>query len=211
MAVGDTITVATGNGKDLTCVLNRITPDKVEARVVGISGSQGEPPCFIRLFQAIPKGDKTDLIVQKAVELGVSEIHLIRSERCIVRESAADKKKNDRYNRIAFEAAKQCGRGIVPKVMLPAGFSEAIASAAESGLAFICHETVSDRTLPGIFPEKPPSTISFFVGPEGGFSEKEAEAAASLGIIPVGLGKRILRAETAPMFVLSFISCRYEL
>ena len=211
MAVGDEITIATGKGKDLLCVLKRITPDQTEAEVIEVIDSTGEPPSRIRLFQSIPKGDKTESVIQKSVELGVSEIYLVRSERCIVKPSQADARKNERYNRIAYEAAKQCGRGIIPKVFPAVSFAEAVSEAAKSELAFICHETEDKTMLPDVIPDKPPSEISFFIGPEGGFASAEVALAKENGIIPTGLGKRILRTETAPLFVLSYISCRYEI
>ena len=211
MAVGDTVMIADGKGKDIECVLRKITPDRTEAEVISVRGSEGEPPFFIRLFQAMPKGDRFDLVVQKSVELGVSEIYPVWSERCIVKPSKADEKKTERFNRIALEAAKQGGRGIIPRVMPPLTFDEALETTSEHRFSFICHETVGDRLLPGILPDKPPSEISFFIGPEGGFSETEIAKAEKKGIISAGLGKRILRAETAPLFVLSYISCRYEL
>ena len=163
---------------------------------------------------AYPKGDKLETVIQKAVELGATRIVPFESSRCIKRPDAKRAEARlTRLERIAEEAAKQCGRARLPKVELPVSFREMLADAKEHRLALFCYEgerALSVRQLLEGYSGTPDS-ICAVVGSEGGFSPEEAEAAAAAGLITVGLGERILRCETAPDSILSAISYRFEL
>ena len=219
MAAGECITVCDGNGTEYHCELTAFLPDRVCAKVLETRVADTEPPYKAMVWQALPKGEKLDSIIQKSVECGASRIALFESERCIVRMKADDRdRKGDRRNRIALEAAKQCGRGIIPKVASPVSFAEAIREASSADLAIFCYEGEGTQPLPAVVKEfrenategKTP-LISVMVGSEGGFSKAEAEQARSAGMKLVGLGKRILRTETAAAFVLGCLSYELEL
>ena len=161
---------------------------------------------------AYPKGDKLETVIQKAVELGASCIVPFESSRCIKRPKA-DKaeEKTARLMRIAEEAAKQCGRGTLPRVSLPVSFEEAIALSGESELSLFCYEGEGTESLRCILSEnKKVKSIAVIVGSEGGFSPSEAAYAKSKSSRLANLGPRILRCETAPDYVLSAISYEFE-
>lgn len=213
MAVGDGVTVCDGEGTVYECELTRIRDEQCECRVVTSSAVKTESPIEITLYMAFPKGDKLETVIQKAVELGASCIVPFESSRCIKRPKA-DKidKQTCRYTRIAHEAAKQCGRACLPTVSEPVGFKEMLDLAGEADAVLFCYEgegTVSLRKyLESI---EAPRTMAVIVGSEGGFSEEEARACCERGFISVNLGPRILRCETAPSYVLSNVSYRFEL
>ena len=214
MAVGDEVTVCDGEGMEYIATLTKIRDDRCDADVTSKSVSHREPKSKIKLFMAYPKSDKLEIVIQKAVELGASEIIPFESSRCI-KKPKADKitEKTARLSRIAEEAAKQCGRAILPKVSTPLSFSEMVSAASKANLAIFCYEgdgTVSLKTLLDGFDEAP-DTISVVVGSEGGFSPEEATSAEEAGFKMANLGPRILRCETAPDYCLAAISYRFEL
>lgn len=219
MAVGEMITVCDMQGNEYDCELERFEPTEVTAKILESRHSENEPTVYVRLFQALPKGDKLDSVIQKAVECGVSEIIPFESERCIVRiKSDSEDKKNQRRQRIAAEAAKQCGRSVIPEVKPAVGFASMLDMARESELCLFCYE--GDGTLPlgAILKEESernggelPKTVSVVIGSEGGFSQGEAQRCRDIGMRMTGLGKRILRTETASGFVLACIVCFSEL
>ena len=213
MAVGDEITVADMQGREHICRLTKIRDDICECEILQTREGKTEPPYEITLYMGYPKGDKLEFIIQKAVELGVSAVVPFESSRCVKR-PRADKveKQSARLAKIAEEAAKQCGRAILPKVSLPISFNEAVREAKKSDISLFCYEgdgTVSLKKL--LTAEKLPKSISVIVGCEGGFSVDEAALAKSEGLTPVNLGPRILRCETAPIYVLSSLSYAFEL
>ena len=165
------------------------------------------------LFQGLPKADKMELIIQKAVELGARGIVPFESERCIKRpDEKRSEARLERLNRIAEEAAKQCGRGRIPIVMPYMTYAQAVRACGEN--AFICYENERSFSLKSYLrtlSEKKADSLSFFVGPEGGYSEQEIALAAEQGIPAVELGPRILRCETASGFVLSSLTYEFEL
>ena len=213
MAVGDGITVSDGAGGEYKCRLSRIRDDECIAEILSHGDASGEPPAKISLYMAYPKSDKLELIIQKAVELGAFEIFPFESSRCIKRPKAEKiEKQTARLSRIAEEAAKQCGRGILPLVHEPISFAEMLklASGAECGL--FCYEGDGTLSLKRALEEhKGAKSFSVIVGSEGGFSPDEAEAAIAAGLLAVNLGPRILRCETAPMYTLSSLSYFFEL
>ncbi len=215
MAKGERIEVSDMQGNQYECVLKEFNPGSVVAQVVSSFQLDNEPPVKVYLYQALPKGDKLDTVIQKSVECGVFEITPFESDRCVVRSKPdAEERKSDRRNRISLEAAKQCGRGYVPRVNKTISFDEAVRSAVECDLALLCYEgeeTVSLRQVLSEAVSKGVGSISIMIGSEGGFSTPEYERAKAGGMISVGLGKRILRTETAASFVLSCIAYETEL
>lgn len=218
MAVGDKIVVCDTEMNEYLCVLEEFLPDNVTARVVSCERSTAEPPFRVRLYQALPKGDKLDVIIQKAVESGVFSITTFQSERCIAKDKLGDEARIRRRNRIALEAAKQSGRGYVPRVLETISFEEMLADASHADFPLICYEDEQVRSVKDVLAEKRTSLkndripeISVVIGSEGGFSASEIEAARTAGLIPVGLGKRILRTETASGFVLGCLCYEFEL
>ena len=214
MAVGDALTVCDLRGGEYACVLEKITDGAVRAKILSRTQSSGEPPVKTVLYQAFPKGDKMDLIVQKAVECGVYAVVPFLSCRCIARpDGQALARKLARWQRIADEAAKQCGRGILPKVMPPLAFADMLNAAGSADLPLFCYE--GDGTLPlrRVLAGKGggAKTVSLVIGAEGGFSGAEAEEAASHGFAMCSLGPRILRCESASAFALACIAYEFEL
>ncbi len=216
MAVGDGLTVCDMRGREYDCVIAAFDEDRaVTVTVTEIRESETEPPCRIRLFQALPKGDKLDTVIQKAVECGVGEVIPFESERCVVRmKPEAEERKTERRGRIAAEAAKQCGRSVIPAVSPTVSFERMLSLAAESDLCLFCYEGEGTRPLGEILREAGDlrgKEISVVIGSEGGFSVSEAERATGAGLCRTGLGARILRTETAPVFVLSCLCLATEL
>ena len=215
MAVGEEITVCDTSGREYICSIASFDEDReVIAKIVSSAESVNEPRLFIRLFQALPKGDKLDTIIQKAVECGASEIIPFQSERCVVKiKDAAEERKNERRRRIATEAAKQCGRSLVPEVRAAVSFESALTLAAESDLFLFCYEGEGTVPLGKILraEECLSGSVSVMIGSEGGFSDAEAELAKEKGATMTGLGKRILRTETASGFVLACLVMQSEL
>ena len=220
MAVGETVTVCDEHAREYLCELTDFLPDRVLARVLSEGHSLAEPPFHAHVFQALPKGDKLDSIIQKAIECGASEITTFESARCVVRmKDANEAKKLDRRVRIAVEAAKQSGRGRLPTIHSTVRFSEAIERAAECELSLFCYEGEETIPLGRVLAEwrqahpdaVAPRSVSIVIGSEGGFSETEVAAAKGCGMTPIGLGPRILRTETAASFVLASLVTLFEL
>ena len=213
MAEGDSVTVSDGEGMEYLCTLERIRDEECECRVNEKRLGEGEGKIHTTLFMAYPKGDKLEVVVQKAVELGASRIVPFESSRCIKRPKAEKiDKQLQRLQKIADEAAKQCGRARLPEVAMPLSFAEMLREAQKCSITLFCYEaedgkTIKDalRRLDGV------ESIGVIVGSEGGFSPEEAEAAVKSGAVAVSLGKRILRCETAPAFALSVIAYESEM
>ena len=216
MAVGEHITVCDAEAYEYDCVLEGFG-EVVTARVLEKTKLKTEPPYRAVLWQALPKGDKLDSIIQKAVECGAYEIRLFESSHCIAKtDPKAEEKKSERRNRIAYEAAKQSGRGIIPKVYGAVSFSEMLENAARADLPMFCYEGSMTEPIGKILDNFKTTglqcpSVSIVIGPEGGFSLDEAEKAKKSGMVQVGLGPRILRTETASGFALGAISCSLEL
>ena len=203
MRIGDEITVCC-EGVEYNCSIGSISDECVVCDVISSEISRNEPDISVTLFQAVPKGDKLDTIVQKSVELGVTKICPVLTARCVSRpDKKSFDKKLERLNRIALEAAKQSGRGIVPQVTGLLSFDEAARQLAENDFPLICYEcggiNFSEAGL------KNNSSIGIFIGSEGGFEKSEVELCISNGATAIGLGSRILRCETAPLAALSIV------
>lgn len=212
MACGDSLTVSDGEGMHYHATLTHITPTEVTVTVKSAERAESEPPLKITLYQAIPKSDKLETIVQKAVELGATEVVPFLSEFCIKRphEDKWERQKA-RLARIAEEAAKQCRRGVIPTIGELLDFREMLNAVRNADLPLFCYEGDNTKPLSACLPDKAPACAAIVVGCEGGFSESEANLARQSGVTLCGLGKRILRCETAPLYALSILSYKYEL
>ena len=214
MAVGEHIT-ACDCAFEYECELTEFLPDCVKAKIIDTKAQETEPPCKLTLYQALPKGDKLDSVIQKSVECGVCRIVPFESERCIVRaKPEAESKKRERRERIAHEAAKQCGRGVLPTVEATVDFDDVLSMAKSADLVLFCFEGEGTEPLSRILAKAQPvlgQEIALVVGSEGGFSLREAARAKEAGFVMTGLGKRILRTETAPVFALACIAGALEL
>ncbi len=203
----DIITLCDGAGNDYTARIKKFESNLIYTDIIEKRKNTTEPPVEVVLFQGIPKSDKMDLIIQKGVELGVSRIVPVITERTVVvLKTEKDKEsKIKRWQRIAMEAAKQSNRGIIPKVDLPLDFKKALESSAQMDLGIIPYEKENAKSLKGVLKNFNAKSIAVFIGPEGGFSQKEMDEAANAGMISVTLGPRILRTETAGIAVLSVV------
>ena len=204
MRIGDIITVCADRVEYRAKILS-ISDKEVVCDVLSAEKSENEPTVNVVLYQALPKSDKMDLIVQKAVELGVYKIVPVITARCVSRPAKSGyEKRVERYNKIALEAAKQSGRGIVPTVSEFMTINEVIEKSKEFDLFFVPYECEEQKTLKEILTSKSDvKSVGFVIGPEGGFDLSETEKLHSSGIDTVTLGKRILRTETAGEAVLA--------
>lgn len=213
MAEGDEAIVCDGEGGEYRTRLVRIRDDECVCEIIEALDTRTESPVSITLCMAYPKGDKLEIVIQKAVELGADRIIPFESSRCIKRPKAEKTEKQmARLSRIAEEAAKQCGRARIPAVTQPMSYRAMLNEAAKCGLCLFCYENEDGTTVKDILKDRTrPDSVSIVVGSEGGFSPEEVKEAEAAGLISVSLGNRILRCETAPAFVLSSISYEYEL
>ena len=216
LKVNDRITICDGAGTDAETIIKKMSEQSVYLEIIAKTVNKTESRWQFTLFQGLPKGDKMDYIIQKSVELGIRQIVPVQCSRSVAKiKSNAVGKKVQRWNRIALEAAKQSGRGFIPKVFLPISFAEALEQLLEFDIAFMPWENERSLSLKKYLSELDNSlqykfTGGFIIGPEGGFSNQEAELAFSRGITPVTLGPRILRTETAAVAVLSMLGYQYD-
>lgn len=203
MRVGDEITLCC-DGEDFLCEIEKFTDSEVFCRVLSSEMSKTEPSVKLTLFQAMPKSDKMELIIQKAVELGVTKIVPVMTERCVCRpDEKSFAKKLLRYQKISEAASKQSGRGIIPEISGILSLSEAVEEMKKLDYSVICYEK-GGISLGEVGFEKN-SSIGIFIGSEGGFEQKEVDLCVQNGIRVVGLGSRILRCETAPLATISIV------
>lgn len=202
MKQGENLTLCSPSGTVHNCVVEKVEGDFVEVRILSSEQSEAEPSVKVTLYQALPKGDKMEFIIQKAVEIGVTEIVPVISSRCVSRpDKKSLSKKILRWQKIAKQAAMQSGRGIVPKVSDAVSFEKGVENA--NGEKVIFYE-LGGESVRDILSDKP-KEISIFIGSEGGFSSDEVDLVLKNGGRKATLGKRILRAETAPLVALSVI------
>lgn len=203
MKKGEIITLCDTKGNDYICEIES-SAENVVCKVLNCEKSKSEPSVKVTLYQAMPKLDKLETIIQKSVELGIYKIVPVLTKRCISRpDKSTMSKKLERLSKISFEAAKQSGRGIIPEICDMITFKEAIDRMKTDNIGIILYEgggeNLSDIGLPQA------ENISIMIGSEGGFDEDEVDFAVLNGIERVGLGPRILRCETAPVATLSII------
>lgn len=213
MGAGGHIMITDGRGTDYHCIIHDIEPDRVLLDIEKKEPVRTELPVEIVLFQALPKADKMELIIQKAVELGAAKIVPVRTRRSVVRlDDKKAEKKRQRWQSIAEAAAKQSGRGIVPEVGAVVSFGGACTQAKELEYCLIPYELYDDmpetaKTMDRVVQG---TSIGIFIGPEGGFERGEVEQAMEAGALPVSLGRRILRTETAGLAMLSVLMFQIE-
>lgn len=210
---GEEFVLADGCGREHICRVTDVQKNSLTASVIASRDSARELDCQLILLQGLPKRDKLELIIQKAVELGASSIVPVMMARSNVRldDKKADRKA-ERLNEIAKSAAEQSKRGILPEVASPKRFADAIALAKDADIKLICYEdeTAAGR-LQALLPQLATANkIVLLVGPEGGISEEEWQAATCAGFQSVSLGRRILRTETAGLCLLSFLMLHLE-
>ncbi len=204
MAAGEALTLCDGRGHEAQGVIVSLSPDAVSVRLGEAAACAAEPRTRVSLYLAVPKGDKPELVVQKAVELGATEIVLFLSARCISRPKGDDAaKKVQRLQKIANEAAKQCGRGILPAVRGILSFSQLLQEMQQFDNCFVLYEGLC-QPLRQQLPARG-ATTALLIGSEGGFSPEEIAQAGACGVRAASLGKRILRCETAPIAALAAI------
>ena len=214
MKQGEEISVSNGiDGKDYRCGIEEFLEDEIICSLRFIKEDGIELPSKVYLFQGLPKADKMELVIQKAVELGVYAVIPVSCKRAVVKlDEKKAKSKIARWQQIAEAAAKQSKRSIIPEVKSVMSMKEAVAFAGQCQVKLIPYELTEgmEKTKEIIDSLKPGEDVAIFIGPEGGFEESEVGLAVENGIEPITLGKRILRTETAGMTVLSWVMYQLE-
>lgn len=214
MKVGEELAVSNGiDGKEYRCGIEEFAEDAVICTLRFVKEDGVELPSRIYLFQGLPKADKMELIIQKAVELGVYEVIPVAAKRAVVKlDEKKARTKVARWQGIAEAAAKQSKRGLIPQVQNVMSMKEAVRYAQNMDVKLIPYELAEDmsKTKELISGLQPGQSVAVFIGPEGGFEEKEIAEAMKNGIVPITLGKRILRTETAGFTVLSWLMYHLE-
>ena len=214
MRPGEEVAVSNGiDGKEYRCGILSLEEDCVRLELRFIKEDGVELPAKIYLFQGLPKADKMELIIQKAVELGAFQVIPVAMKRCVVK---LDEKKADtkikRWQGIAEAAAKQSKRGVIPTVAPVMSYAQAVKMASEMDLKLVPYELAEgmEQTKQLIESVKPGQQIAIFIGPEGGFDPEEIRIATEAGIQPITLGKRILRTETAGFTTIAWLMYQLE-
>lgn len=213
MSPGEKVVVSCGQGVDYYCIIDYIRDAEIGLCVEERRPVITELGTEITLYQALPKSDKMELVIQKAVELGAVKIVPVRTRRCIVRlDKQKAEKKLARWRSIAEAAAKQSGRGIIPEIPEIMSFAEALEDAGNLDAVLIPYELYDGMQDSFGMVERAAKSrsVGVFIGPEGGFERGEIEQAIGQGAVPISLGKRILRTETAGMTVLSILMFMIE-
>ncbi len=202
MKEGEKLVVCDGKATDYHAEIDKIDGENVHINITEVLQNKSEPKVRVHLLQCIPKSDKMDYIVQKAVELGVYDITPVASSRCVSQIDGKEKKKIQRWNKISLEASKQSSRGIVPQVLNPVSYKEALKKSLGDKLFFY---EAGGQKFCDFLEKSQAEDITILIGPEGGFSSEEAELAEQNGFEIISLGQRILRTETASLCALSII------
>jgi len=208
MRPGEEVLISTGDEWEYTCAIERLEEDRVTLRVEDASRPGRELASKIWLFQCLPKGDKMETVIQKAVELGAYTVVPVASSRCVVKlDERRAAQKVVRWNAIAEAAAKQSKRLIIPEVRGVMRFRDALEAAADLDVKLIPYERQDgmEGTRKILNAIRPGQSAAVMIGPEGGFDDAEVQLAREHGFEPVTLGKRILRTETAGMTMLSIL------
>lgn len=215
MKPGDECIVSDGVSREARVVIRDADPERVTADIVEPLPGDREPGWSVTVAQSLPKGDKMEIVIQKGTELGAAAFAPFQSERMIVQYDARkEAKRLERWRKIAKEAAEQAHRSRIPDVGPVLAWRELIALFPRYDAVFFCYEKASGslrhglrtavrRWLDGTGKDAPAPNVLLVVGPEGGFSEREAAEAEAAGAVAVGLGRRILRTETAAMAALA--------
>ena len=206
LRIGEQVLVCDGQGKECLCTVSDIEPEQVCLVVNDTLESTSEARVKVSVYVAFPKGDKLELIIQKATELGAFEIVAFPSARCVSKpDEKSLRKKQERWQKIAASAAEQSGRGLIPEIVILGSYKQAVERAVLSDKSILFYENERATTLSmalncGVY-----STLSLLTGPEGGLESREVDMAKECGMEICTLGKRILRCETAPLCALSAV------
>ena len=200
---GEEMIICDGEGTDYKCRLVYADKEQAEAEVVEVVRCPAEPSVKVTVLCGLPKGDRTDYIIQKCVEAGAYEIAFFSCDRCVAKPENVEKKL-ERGQRIAEEAAKQSGRGIIPQVSWAGDFTAALDIAVKKELGLFMYETGEREPLDSVLEaNKNISSAAIITGPEGGFEQFEADLARITGLHICSMGERILRCETAPIVAMT--------
>ena len=213
MRIGEDVWISDGSEKEYHCTIEEFQEDSAVLHILYAQEAQYELPSRIYLFQGLPKGDKMELIIQKAVELGAYAVVPVETRRCVVKLDAKKaQKKVTRWQQISESAAKQSKRMLIPEVKNVMNWKEALAFAKGLDVILIPYELAKGmkETREILSAIQPGQSVGIFIGPEGGFEEEEVRDAMEAGGKPVTLGKRILRTETAGMTMLSILMYTLE-
>ena len=222
MKPGEEITVSDGFGHEYGCKVAFLEEDAVRAEILERREVSVELPSELVLYQCLPKGDKMELIIQKAVELGAARVVPVASRRCVVKlDQKKAESKRKRWQAIAESAAKQSGRAVIPEVGPVLSFKEALRDAERLDIRLIPYEcadelltkegqTPMEQTRRLLMEIKRGQSVGIFIGPEGGLEKEEVATAMEAGTRPITLGKRILRTETAGLCILSVLMFQLE-
>lgn len=214
MKPGEEIAISNGvDNKEYRCAIESLNDDSIQCTLLFVKEDGLELPSKVYLFQGLPKADKMELIIQKAVELGIYEIIPVETKRAVVKLDAKKAaSKVSRWNAIAEASAKQSKRRVIPEITRPMTFKQAVQYAKELDVKLIPYELSegmpeTKRLIEGV---QPGQSVAVFIGPEGGFAEEEIALAQENDISPITLGKRILRTETAGFTVLAWLMYHLE-
>ena len=202
---GEDVVICDGQGTDYKCRLVQADKEQAEVEVREVVRCPAEPSVAVSVICGLPKGDKTDYIIQKCVEAGAHEILFFPANRCVAKPDAPEKKL-ERWQRIAEEAAKQSGRGIIPQVGWLGDYAAVLDLALKKDLAVLLYETGEREGLDAVLnANKQIQSAALITGPEGGFAEFEVKLARIAGLHICSMGERILRCETAPVVALTAV------
>ena len=203
LRAGDDIVICDGAGRDYKCRLVQTLEHEAEAEVIEVVPCKAEPTVRTTVFAGLPKGERSDFLVQKCTEAGASEIVFFSCTRCVAK-AVNMEKKLERWQRIAEEAAKQSGRGIIPQVSWAGDFTAVLDIAVKKDLSLFMYETGEREKLDDVLSaNKDIATAAIITGPEGGFAQFEADLARVCKLHICSMGERILRCETAPVVALT--------
>lgn len=213
MKEGDELWVSDSDAWEYGCVIEEIDRERIILRIEDKQAFAKEPDLKVTLFQGVPKGSKMDDVVRKTTELGVSAIVPVFMDRSVVKDTGSYSKKISRMRTIAEQAAKQCRRGMIPEISDQMSFGEMMGKIGEFDLGIFAYENEEKTTLKDVFKtlESVPRTVAVIIGPEGGFSDAEAEKLRLSACRSASLGRTILRTETAGIAALSMIMYELEL
>ncbi|OAT82390.1 16S rRNA (uracil(1498)-N(3))-methyltransferase [Desulfotomaculum copahuensis] len=210
LGAGDTVTVLDGAGRACRVRLTAAGKDAVEGLIIEEFAAGGESPLRVTLLQGLAKGDKMEMIIQKCTELGVAAVVPLHCRRSVARlEPGKARQRRERWQRVAMEAAKQCRRAVIPRVTEVMSLPEALELIPPDALAVMPYEMEKCRALKQVLRGRAAGEVYLLIGPEGGFEPLEVDLATGRGVIPVSLGPRILRTETAGPAALAMVL--YEL
>ena len=200
------VTVCDGQGQECLCIVEEVGQKELTLRVISRISSTSEAAVRVSVYMAFPKADKLEHVIQKATELGAYEIVAFPSARCVSRpDDKSLKKKLERWQKIAANAAEQSGRGRIPEILVLPSYKAALTRAAQADIGMLFYENEHATTLRMALESGEYQTVSLLTGPEGGLEMLEVEQAKEAGLSICTLGKRILRCETAPLCALSAV------